>query len=233
MTKSYAKAGGWIGLIFGVVIFNAVISNMFFASSSDNGINWIELICAGLFAMLTSGVGTLIGQKMSKSSTFESGDAESIDTKNNDTSGPRGLDGWLIVLGGVLVLSFLSQSSDFYDVYINETPFFLTKEVFDLNRSFAWYFSISAIGSIFLYVFTIIALILFFLKSQKFPIALILFFATSVLVYLCNAMAINSVGQVAPEVLAQIYGQLFGGCVAAAIWISYVKKSKRVKNTFV
>jgi uncharacterized membrane protein YfcA len=52
-------AGGWIGFCLTIFIFQMVVP-YFFTRPSGGGINWIEVVCAGIAGM----IGMALGRKL-------------------------------------------------------------------------------------------------------------------------------------------------------------------------
>jgi hypothetical protein len=84
----------------------------------------------------------------------------------------------------------------------------------------------------FLWVYSILLLILFVKRRDTFPAACIVYYAATLLIQVLDLMAITAVDssvKFSPEAMPALGRSFF----AAAIWIPYLLKSERVRNTFV
>ena len=78
-----------------------------------------------------------------------------------------------------------------------------------------------------------ILLYLFFTKKRFFPRAVIGFMVLSLVVVLADNAAVSAIPQARAQVGPSEYNQIVRAVIAAAIWIPYFLRSKRVHATFV
>ena len=78
-----------------------------------------------------------------------------------------------------------------------------------------------------------ILLYLFFTKKRFFPKAVIGFMVLSVVVVLADNAAVSAIPQARAQLGPSEYKQIVRAVIAAAIWIPYFLRSKRVHATFV
>ena len=78
-----------------------------------------------------------------------------------------------------------------------------------------------------------ILLYLFFTKKRFFPKAVIGFMVLSLVVVLADNAAVSAIPQARAQLGPREYKQIVRAVIAAAIWIPYFLRSKRVHATFV
>lgn len=151
---------------------------------------------------------------------------------------PKGLGGWLILVGiGLFLTPFIIMAS----LLMDYLPIFTEGywEVMTTPGSEAYHplwapvITVEIIGNIFFILFGIVLVILFFTKSHRFPKFAIVFYASNLLFIVFDLLWASGI----PAVSALGYYDSFKDMVQAlakcAIWIPYMLVSKRVKNTFV
>ncbi|HEX2100867.1 MAG TPA: DUF2569 family protein, partial [Candidatus Synoicihabitans sp.] len=74
---------------------------------------------------------------------------------------------------------------------------------------------------------------LFFRRSRAFPGLYIVVVAANTSFLLIDNFWSQVLGLVEPHELVAAWGQMVGGMIGAAIWITYFCVSRRVRNTFV
>jgi hypothetical protein len=89
------------------------------------------------------------------------------------------------------------------------------------------------IGNSLFIIFDIVLIVLFFTKSNRFPILIIIFIATNLFFLAGDLVLTDLIPAVAAESDPESVTELARSIIAAAIWIPYFLVSKRVKNTFV
>jgi hypothetical protein len=88
-------------------------------------------------------------------------------------------------------------------------------------------------GNILLVVGNFLLICFFFAKRKAFRVSYIVFHSYNIcLLFLCILMA-QSITDVTDEYHMEAVGDLTKALLSAAIWVSYVLKSRRVKLTFV
>ena len=157
------------------------------------------------------------------------------DYEKNMNIGPSGLGGWLILFAiGLIIapLSFFFSITEYILPLLNDGVTW--REFTDPNStnylplfSFLVYFEL--IGNIIFLLFSIFFLYLFFTKKRSFPRVYFWFLIINLLFILIDELLANSMfvfdGFAYEETLRQ--------AVPYAIWLPYLRVSKRVKNTFV
>jgi hypothetical protein len=164
---------------------------------------------------------------------------------NNETNapvtappGPAGLAGWLILVGLGLIVAPIRIA-----MYLNETfPPVFRDGIWDLVTTPGpppyhplWgTILIGELGINLLFILGAVGLLmLFFVKSARFPKWFIVFMVVNVLFVVLDALATQLVLPDQPVFDAQAKVDLLKQLVASAIWIPYMLLSRRVKNTFV
>ncbi|CAH2213498.1 DUF2569 domain-containing protein [Tepidibacter aestuarii] len=157
------------------------------------------------------------------------------ETNNVEEVEYKGLGGWLILLGIGIVLNPLNSILSTYTIFkacfsegkwsILTSP---TSETYHILLKPTIIFEFAT--NIIMVILSLTVLVLFFKKSKHFPkvwitnfLVLILFLAIDIV--LCN--------QIPSIPVDNLYTQLFKNIIPLAIWGTYLKKSKRVRNTFV
>ena len=86
-------------------------------------------------------------------------------------------------------------------------------------------------GNIAMLVFTVLTVWLFYTKNRQFPRTFIWVVAASIVFSLADMLLMSFVPVSDPT--ATEWSRQFGRMVVAAIWIAYMLRSQRVRNTFV
>lgn len=160
-------------------------------------------------------------------------DAEDAAYFKNVEPGPVGLGGWLILVGiGQIVgnLRFLTSMGEYYGK--------MDERLFAKFPAVMW--GEAAMNGAFFLLF-LYTTILFFQKSRNFPKFFILQFIAAFLLPIASliwaAVMIASVtGKPTSEFLSMDSkdgAQLVSILIGAVIWIPYIRKSRRVANTFI
>ncbi len=135
---------------------------------------------------------------------------------------PKGLGGWLVLFQIGIILSAI----------------LLARAIFNLLDSLDITFNIfSLLLNIILLIFDIYVIILMYKKSRKFPKTTIITLWVSVAIYsfsLIPAYLSKEVDiSLRQYVVISMIANTFFQAAKAIIWTIYLKKSRRVKNTFV
>jgi hypothetical protein len=140
-------------------------------------------------------------------------------------TGLEGIGGWLYLIAIGLVISpllTLGSLIELFDVYS--------------------YVDVGALKSVLLLeiifnlvVFTLVVLVIYhFAKMKKFfPHIFTIFLITNVVILIVDNEMANAVLEFTTEENTETYAAIARSIIYAAIWIPYVYKSKRVKNTFI
>lgn len=150
---------------------------------------------------------------------------------------PSGFGGWLILPMLGLIITPIRLGRLLLTIYV---PIFTdgSWEVLTTPGSEAYHhlwaplLIFEVAGNITFSLFAIILLIFLFRKHYTLPKWMIVFYATNLTFVGINLFAANFIPAVAAAQDPESLRDLFGGLVAAAIWIPYFKKSVRVRNTF-
>jgi hypothetical protein len=154
----------------------------------------------------------------------------------------EGLGGWLMLLGFTIVVSPLRMLVDFvrdYSLYSDSILIVLNSEqvttVFSGGEPaiLFWLLIFEFVGSAIFLLLGIYVAYLFFTKKVNFPnvfvnVALWFLLWNLIDVYASSTLSILE-GSVGPEVYKLLAGQVF----YIVVWIWYINKSVRVKNTFI
>lgn len=141
----------------------------------------------------------------------------------------RGIGGWLSVLAIGVVLSpviSIIQMGAYYIKIINEN---LLPQLFHENIGLFGVVIFEMFVNLFLISFSIVLCVLFFRQSKKFPIRMIIFLVTNILITAIVAVLLYRFDNSAVSYEVDLTRIV----IYALIWGSYLIKSKRVKNTFV
>lgn len=173
--------------------------------------------------------------KITKESTKEldTSSDENEPVKESKGKVDAGLGGWLALVGLGLIINpfFYGYQTLSYFPLFNQTydiPGYLTLLQFEFLIMFASF------------ALSVYLLILYFKKKIKFPKYYILFLIGSAIWVVIDHIFLASLSpQTAQEqkaisdALSQNSGTIGRSILAAIIWVSYMKKSKRVKATFI
>lgn len=173
--------------------------------------------------------------KVELSKSTENNSHQSVSASSSNL---KGLRGWLVLLGFGLVfgvIRLIIELINLYKPYINTNLFDIlanpASEKYISNFKFLFYFEI--IYNVFLILFMIYTIYLFFTCSKKFPPRLIFILLVHLVYYPLDAIAASIVIPNQSAFDAATMKDLFKSVVYAAVWIPYLIKSERVKNTFV
>ena len=149
----------------------------------------------------------------------------------------RGLGGWLIPAAISLcitpIMLGISVMRDFLPIFQEGYWDILTtpgSEVY--HRLWGPLIIFEIIGNAFFIIFSIILIFLFFTKSYRFPILMIVFMISIFLFLIGDFFLGESIPLLASEDDGEFVKGLFKGIISAMIWIPYLLSSKRAKNTF-
>lgn len=155
----------------------------------------------------------------------------------NQKAEPSGLGGWLILpMLGLIFLPFrlgVMLMTTHYPIFSEGYWEVLTTPGTEAYHAlWAPLLIFEILGNSLFLVFSIILLVLFFQKHQRFPKLMILFLAANLAFIGIDFFASDLIPAVAAESDPESTKELIRTIVAAAIWIPYFLKSVRVKNTF-
>lgn len=155
----------------------------------------------------------------------------------------KGLSGWLVL---VILGLFATVLFQVYGVYESVTMFtdgtveFLSDPSSEVYiPGYGGLLKFEFIAEIIFLVAAVYLVYLFFKKSKKFPKYYVPFLIISVIYVIVDYALLASVSvsgevqQVIDEVLSEQSGEIGRAVIGALIWGAYIKKSKRVKATFV
>lgn len=150
--------------------------------------------------------------------------------KENSSFNKSGLGGWLIVTQIGLFLSLILNGIS------------LTGLIVELSDGNNWQFLTSGfktylvfiIGySILLLLFIIFILTQFYKKKVLVPKMMMIMYGVNLAVAVINFIVFQQVTYAIEAEIASLLKEVIQAGIAAAIWIPYFIKSKRVKNTFI
>ncbi|MBP1906749.1 hypothetical protein J2Z32_003413 [Paenibacillus turicensis] len=150
--------------------------------------------------------------------------------KESTSFNKSGLGGWLIVTQIGLFLSLILNGIRLTDLIVQlsegDTWSFFT----DGFKSYL----IFIIGySILLLLFIIFILTQFYKKKVLVPKMMMIMYGVNLAVAIINFIVFQQVTYAVEDEIASLLKEVIQAGIAAAIWIPYFIKSKRVKNTFV
>ena len=157
------------------------------------------------------------------------------DNEENVDRGPNGLGGWLILVAIGLVITPIIL---IFTITEYNLPVFNDAEIWDTftDPNSAYYlplFSLLAyfelIGNIIILLCSLLFLYLFFTKKKLFPKIYYWFLIVNLVFILIDELLTNSMFVFEEFAFSETLRQAF----TCAIWLPYLKVSKRVRNTFV
>lgn len=141
-----------------------------------------------------------------------------------------GIGGWLAVLGIVIVISILSYLLNFYNVFIPLFKDRTLQEIHNINQSVYNVIIFELIMNGALFIALGLLCFFFFRKSKLFPNLMIGYMVIRFFAVVCDSVLIAQ--YVAP--VSQISApNIISPLIFLIVWGAYLKKSVRVKNTFV
>ena len=159
----------------------------------------------------------------------------SVNTK--ETASLHGLGGWLIIVCIGLIYSLWSSLSTTF----SDGKMFWDGTVESLNaiQGYAGALGFEVIAYAVLSIFAIYLLVLFYKKKISFPKLYVYFLISMVVVSIIDVVIMNlisypeGVRESLQSIFDEGYTQTFKVLISAVIWGLYMKRSKRVKLTFV
>jgi hypothetical protein len=155
-----------------------------------------------------------------------------------ESRGPEGIGGWLILPLLGLVFTPIACA---INLVTQNIPIFTEGHFAQLtDPNFAGYHPLWApllilepIGSVVIATMAIWGLVLMFRKAKAFPSFMVAFYSVNLLFVIIDTVLGFQIPSLANEAAPVLVKQVFQAGIAAAIWIPYMRVSKRVKNTFV
>jgi hypothetical protein len=157
-----------------------------------------------------------------------------------DVHGPVGLGGWSILLGINISISTLTFASavaragrSAFSLSVWNT--LTTPGIATYNPALGVLVPIEWLAQLALFVEGAIVVVLFFRKRRSFPAHFTTFALAIVVFAIVDLVTVNVVSSrtLDAERLGEHVGAILRSSVSAAIWVSYVRVSRRVKATFV
>lgn len=154
-------------------------------------------------------------------------------------SGYEGLSGWLAIVGlGLFVRLFYSLKLVYTDAsYFTDGT---VDSVSSLVQGYRGALGFELLMGVVLSLAVVYLMFLYFKKKKNFPRYFIYYLIADVVFgilgyFIMSSLAVYSdeARKVITDILSEQESTIFSAIVFAAIWILYMKKSKRVKNTFV
>ncbi len=152
--------------------------------------------------------------------------------------GPKGLGGWLILVGiGVVVspLRLMYEAVELYwPIFRDGTFDELTNPASEIYHPLWGTVLLGEMFTNFLFfVASLLLLVWFFEKSVRFPRWYIIFVLTNIGFLFASAAALQLVMPELPFMEQSDIVDVAKAVIAAAVWVPYLLVSERVKNTFV
>lgn len=157
---------------------------------------------------------------------------------NSTSTQLKGLGGWLILVGFGLIIGpirLINILNTNYKPYFNTD---LLERLINPSSSsyipnFVYLFYAELIAIVFLILLSFYLLFLFFTKKKNFPKNYI-FISLFVILYIpVDAFIASTIMPNEKVVDGELIKSFFQTLISGAIWIPYMMKSKRVKNTFI
>jgi hypothetical protein len=155
-----------------------------------------------------------------------------------DGKGPKGLGGWLIVVGiGVVstpIRMLVSALPVYWSIFTDGTWQAITSKSSEFyNPYFARLVVGEVIVNLILFGLSICLIYLFFKKHHRFPRLYIYMLIGSLLFVFLDAWLVSKVFPGIPFFDAEMALPLWGALFGALIWVPYMLVSERVRLTFV
>ena len=160
-------------------------------------------------------------------------------TEDSDSKDLKGLGGWLSIVGlSLFFLVFNLLNNIYTDVSLfNDGTVDSANEVI---QGYSGLLTFEIIGNIALLALAIYTLYLYFKKKVKFPkyyiyllIANVIFVFVDYFMMSSATVYDDTTRQVIDDTLSGMTTDMWQVVISSVIWISYMKKSKRVKATFI
>lgn len=148
---------------------------------------------------------------------------------------PKGLGGWLILVGFGLCKTLIISLPQFFKTY---AELIFSGDWIKLSQEsvapwFPFFILFEFLGSVASIVFALIATIYFFRKSKKFKKWYVVFLGFNACFMLLDLIIVYQIAGAQDLIDHEIFTVVGGALVGALIWIPYVMVSERVRNTFV
>lgn len=155
----------------------------------------------------------------------------------SENTGKEGLGGWLILIGLGLVLTpflLLGQLNLYKEIFSNGTWEALTLRSSDLYHPlFGVFMCFELLGNCVFLIAYICLAFLFFKKKRIFPRLWIITALSNLAFILIDGLFGKVVFPNDPMFDQETLGEVVKQAISCAIWIPYMFKSVRVRNTFV
>jgi transglutaminase-like putative cysteine protease len=157
----------------------------------------------------------------------------------NQPEKPRKLGGWLILvtigisITPLLLIYDLISAPEYYNSYMWQGIF--TLDGSSQNLMFGLLMGFEQIYNIVFLVFSVFVFMLLYNKRSTFPFFGVIFYVVSAIFIIIDSMLALNIN---PEVFTaadklELYNEVTRSIIAAIIWVPYILRSKRVKQTFV
>lgn len=151
--------------------------------------------------------------------------------------GPKGIGGWLIIpLIGLLLMPLkllFSLHNDFLPIFQEGYWEVLTTPGAEAyHHLWAPLLIFEIVGNVFFVLFDLVLLYLLFTKHHLFPKLFIAFLASNVVFVTADYFAADLIPAIAAQSDPEALRELRRTIVGALIWIPYMLRSERVRNTF-
>jgi len=150
--------------------------------------------------------------------------------------GPTGLGGWLILVGIGVTLSPVLLGAEFLKTAPSYTASswarLTTPGAANYHPLLAPILLFELIANLGLIVFAVLQVSVFFRRKRVFPALFVIFAAARLIIPLIDGLFVNAIPALADRADAQL--ELKGNFVfGVLVWVLYMLRSKRVRNTFV
>ena len=158
-------------------------------------------------------------------------------TKDDGSNNPKGLSGWLSLVGlGLIITPILLLWSIYNSISVYDSADYMN----ELMPGLIGLVSFEIIGNIIFAGVAVYLLYLFFKKKTKFPQYYIYFLIGSLVFVGLDYFILSSLSadgyeakKIITDSLSQGWMDMIRALISAVIWVSYMKKSRRVKATFI
>ncbi|HEY3222001.1 MAG TPA: DUF3857 domain-containing protein [Gemmatimonadales bacterium] len=199
----------------------------------ETRLNWSVLLAA----LLAAALAVMGAVRVSRAQVAVAGDASvpGLLPPAIPRNEPAGLGGWLVLLGfgvtisPIRVLFTLSKTLPSYGA--STWAALTTPGMSNYHPLWAPLLMFELVGNILLLVFTALMVWLFYRKKRQFPRTFIWVIGGSIVFSVVDMLLTSFVPVSDPT--ATEWSRAFGRMFVAAIWIGYMLRSRRVRNTFV
>ena len=152
--------------------------------------------------------------------------------------GPSGLGGWLVLVGIGLAVTAVRLSAFLVTTLVpvvtgDQWAQLTTPGTSSYHPFWAPLLMIETAGNLFFVGFAVTLLYLYFQKAPRFPKLFIAYLVLNLVFVTADYFLSGMIPAVAASTDNESVREIVRGLIGACIWVPYMLRSKRVKNTFV